>query len=136
MSAIHESIYNALINDSVLIALVPEENIRRGLQDSVEMPSIRFYSSEMRFVGDDISKNQMLHQTIVVTILGINDLELEEISSALVNALSVDNLTHDDLVFHSCMPERDMRGTFFDPIRKVNRKDISFFVVYSPANID
>jgi hypothetical protein len=127
MSAIHESIYNALINDSVLIALVPEENIRRGLQDSVEMPSIRFYSSEMRFVGDDISKNQMLHQTIVVTILGIN---------ALVNALSVDNLTHDDLVFHSCMPERDMRGTFFDPIRKVNRKDISFFVVYSPANID
>ena len=136
MSAIHEAIYNALVNDSVLTALVPVENIRRGLQDPVEMPSLRFYSSETRFVGDDISKNQMLHQTIVVTILGINDLELEEISPALVNAMNVDNLSHDDLVFHSCMPERDMRGTFFDPIRKVNRKDISFIVAYSPSNSD
>lgn len=136
MSAIHNAIYNALINDSNLIALVPEEHIRRGLQDPVEMPSIRFYSSEMRFVGDDVSKKQFLHQTIVFTILGINDLELEEISPALVNAMNVDNLSHDDLVFHSCMPDRDMRGTFFDPIRKVNRKDISFIVAYSPANID
>jgi len=136
MSAIHEAIYNALVNDSVLTALVPVENIRRGLQDPVEMPSLRFYSSETRFVGDDISKNQMLHQTIVVTILGINDLELEEISPALVNAMNVDNLSHDDLVFHSCMVERDMRGTFFDPIRKVNRKDISFIVAYSPSNSD
>lgn len=136
MSAIHTAIYNALINDSTLTALVPEENIRRGLQDPVEMPSIRFYSSETRFVGDDISKNQMLHLTIVVTILGINDLELEEISPALVNAMNVDNLAHDDLVFHSCIADRDMRGTFFDPIRKVNRKDISFVVAYSPSNTD
>lgn len=126
-----KAIYSALANNSDLTELVPADRIRRGWNEPVGVPTIRFAGFGARAIGDDSDNSQILEETINVTILTDGDLEIEPITSAILNSMKAESVTDDDIEIHSLKLFGDSRGTFFDPIRKRHRKDLEFSIIYS-----
>jgi hypothetical protein len=131
MKSILEAVYTTLTIDEEVVERVGTENIRRGWQEPVNVPSIRFYNQGMKSAGDDLSRRELIEETINVTVIAEGDIEVEQISDAVIKALSTDNVKHNSLVIHDCSYDGDNRGTFFDPLRKKHRKDLSFTITYS-----
>jgi len=127
-----KSIYEALANNEDLTELVPADRIRRGWNEPVNVPTVRFVGYGARAIGDDTMNSQILEETILVTVLADGDLEIETIVSAVINALDAESIVDDEIEIHAMKYLGDGRGTFFDPLRKRHRKDLSFSIIYSP----
>lgn len=131
MTEVIQAIYEALSSHSNLLELVSADCIRRGWQEPVNPPSIRFFNAGMKPAGDDSKRHGTVEENFVVAILADDDLKIEQIAVEVIDAMRVELLHHDSVNFHNCFYSGDGRGTFFDPLRKIHRRDISFTLIYS-----
>jgi len=56
---LHQAIYETLSSDPELTALVPIEQIRRGWNEPVSFPTVRFSLSEKKPIGDDLDNGEI-----------------------------------------------------------------------------
>ncbi len=131
MTEVIQAIYGALSSNSDLLELVSADCIRRGWQEPVNPPSIRFFNAGMKPAGDDSNRHGTVEEKFVIAILADDDLIIEQIAVVVIDAMQVESLQNDSVIFHNCFFGGDGRGTFFDPLRKIHRRDISFTLIYS-----
>lgn len=131
MTEVIQAIYDALSGHSNLLEHVSADRIRRGWQEPVNPPSIRFFNAGMKPAGDDSKRHGTVEENFVIAILADDDLIIEQIAVEVIDAMQVESLQHESVIFHSCFCIGDGRGTFFDPLRKIHRRDISFTLIYS-----
>ncbi|MFH1515723.1 MAG: hypothetical protein ABIG42_09730 [bacterium] len=130
MKEVFEAIYDALISHSGLFQLATG-GIRRGWQEPVDSPSVRFFSDGSDSRGDDFGRHETIHANFTVSVLSGDDLEIEQIAQEVCDAMDVESLQNNSVVFHSCFFNGDRHGTFFDPVRKLHRRDLTFTLIYS-----
>jgi hypothetical protein len=132
MENLLKAIHGALTNNPEVTELIPAERIRRGWNEPVDCPTIRFASTGVKPIGDDLSNSQILDETILITVIANSDLEMEPIASEIIKAMKAESIIDSQIEIHSLNFVGDGRGTFFDPLRKRHRKDLSFSIIYSP----
>jgi len=133
MEDLIKAIYETLSTDPVLTSLVPAEQIRRGWNEPVEYPTVRFTLSDLSPIGDDMDSKEITRNALIINILADGDLELEPIADAVIDAVKAKSLIRDGFTIHACDYIGDDRGTYFDMLRKRHRKDLSFNILYSPV---
>ena len=131
MKEVFEAIYDSLIGHSGLLQFTATGEIRRGWQEPVDSPSVRFFSSGSDPAGDDFKRHETIRENFTISVLSDDDLEIEQIAHEIFDAVKVESLQNDSVVFHSCYFNGNKHGTFFDPVRKLHRQDLSFTVIYS-----
>ena len=133
MKDVFTAIYSALVNDSEVIERVDTGSIRRGWQNPVDVPSIRFFAGGSKSRGDDLNRTELIEEIFTVSVIADGDLEIEDIAETVYRAINRDSLQDSNIVFQSCFYNGNGRGTFFDTLRKKHRQDLSFTVIYSPV---
>lgn len=131
MFEVNQAIYDALSNHAGLIAIVGVDGIRRGWQEPINPPSVRYFNAGTKPVGDDSARHETIEETFDIALLADDDLALEQIASEVIDAMRVESMQNDSVIFHNCFFKGDTRGTYFDPLRKTYRRDLSFTLIYS-----
>ncbi len=131
MLEVNKAVYDALSGHANLLAIVGADGIRRGWQEPVNPPSVRFFNAGVKPAGDDSGRHETIEETFDIALLADDDLVIEQIAVEVIDAMRVESLQHDLVIFHNCFLKGDIRGTYFDPLRKTHRRDLSFALIYS-----
>ena len=131
MHEVNQAIYEALTSHIDLVAIVGADGIRRGWQEPINPPSVRFFNAGLHPRGDDSGRHETMEETFDIALLANDDLLLDQIATEVIDALKVESLQNNSVIFHNCFFNGDSRGTFFDPLRKTHRRDLSFTLIYS-----
>ena len=131
MIEVNQAVYEALSSHANLLAIVGADGIRRGWQEPINPPSVRFFNAGVQPKGDDSACHATIEETFDIALLADDDLALEQIAVEVIDAMNVESMQNDSVIFHNCFFNGDRRGTYFDPLRKTHRRDLSFTLIYS-----
>lgn len=135
MQNIYNAVYKALTTYHEINMLVDTDKIRRGWQEPVSTPAIRFYTRGAVSNGDDLNRTATLQERLIVTVMADDDHKVAVITNAVRKAMKRDRLQDNGIVFHDCHFDNDSPGTYFDPLRSCFRRDIRFQIEYSVITI-